>query len=536
MALFEIKNLCFSYPGTGEIIKNISMDIEKGDFITLCGPTGCGKTTLLRLLKPELTPTGIKTGVINYKGEQLNEQSGKSIEIGFVQQSVDHQIVTDKVWHEVAFGMENAGFSDSLMKRRAAEVMGWFSVDSLFDCKTEELSGGQKQIVSLASVMALNPQVIILDEPTSQLDPVAAASFLTSLKQLNEELGVTVIITEHRLENVIPLSNKLCLIDKGEIIRYGNVKDTVKELLSDDKYVRYMPGSAKLYKLLGMAGECPLNVCEGKKYLNANPLPQKGSYTPEYNEDKTEPAVELKNVCFRYDRNSQDVLKETDLTVYKGEILCMLGSNGSGKTTLLRAVSGLVKPYYGKVEINGKNINKYKGQELYNNCLTMLPQNVETVFLYNSLKEELEKSGISFDVIPYDLSYAANTHPYDLSGGEQQLAAIAKALSTNPRILLLDEPTKGLDYNSKQIIAKVLKSLKAKGTTILIVTHDIEFSAMCADRVAMLFRGAVTCCDHPHKFFSDNAFYTTSISKITRDFCDNLITDEDVEKYLEGAQ
>lgn len=536
MALFEIKNLSFSYPNSSKIIDDINFEIEEGDFTVLCGPTGSGKTTLLRLLKPELSPIGNTEGEIYFNGELVSNLSlEKSAKIGFVQQSVEQQIVTDKVWHEIAFGMENLNFSQSLMRRRVAEIMSYFGIDNLFDCNTSELSGGQKQIISLASVIAMNPKAIIFDEPTSQLDPVSASEFLTTIKKLNDELGITVIITEHRLENVIPLCNKIIFLDSGKITSQGKTKETIEKIIDNDTFLNYMPGSVKIYSLLKKEGECPLNVTEGKSYLKNHPLPDNGEYIPTYEEISKEPVVKLKDVCFRYDKNSNDVLKDTCLTAYKNEILCVLGANGSGKTTMLYSIAGLINPYAGKIEILGKNIKKYKNNELYDNCIAMLPQNVETVFLHNTLKEELDEVNTDFSIIPYDLSYAADRHPYDLSGGEQQLAALGKILASKPQILLLDEPTKGLDSNAKFLIADVLKKLKYKGITVIVVTHDVEFSAMCADRVAMFFRGKVTCIDTPHKFFSENLFYTTSINRITKDFCKNLVTFEDLKKYIGGT-
>ncbi len=535
MALFEIKNLSFSHPNASKIIDNICFEIKEGDFVVLCGPTGSGKTTLLRLLKPELSPLGNMEGEIYFNGESISNLSfEKSSKIGFVQQSVEQQIVTDKVWHEIAFGMENLSFSQGLMRRRVAEVMSYFGIDNFFDCNTSELSGGQKQIIALASVIAMNPKVIIFDEPTSQLDPVSASEFLTTIKKLNEDFGITVIIIEHRLENVIPLSNKIIFLDNGKIIAQGKTREIIEKVLDNNTFFNYMPGSVKIYSLFEKEGKCPLNVTEGKLYLKNHPLPNEREYNPYIEESSKEPVIKLKNVFFKYDKDLNDVLKDTSLTSYKNEILCILGANGSGKTTLLNSIAGLIKPYAGKIEVLGKNIKKYKNNELYNNCIAMLPQNVETVFLHNTLKEELDEVNADFSIIPYDLFYAADRHPYDLSGGEQQLAALCKILASKPKILLLDEPTKGLDANAKLLIADVLKKLKYKDITVIAVTHDVEFSAICADRVAMFFRGNITCIDTPNKFFSENLFYTTSLNRITKDFCKNLITFEDLKKYIGG--
>ena len=542
MALFEIKDFSFSYPCINgeykEVLKSINLEIESGDFIALCGPTGSGKTTLLKCLKPELTPRGKTSGIILFGGHETGELSpDESVKIGFVQQSAEHQTVTDKVWHEVAFGMENLRYSQSLMSRRLAETMGYFGIDTLFDSGTAELSGGQKQAVALAAVTAMNPRVIILDEPTSQLDPVAASEFLTSLKKLNDEFGITVIITEHRAENVIPLCNKLAVMENGTVTAFGEVRDTISKTAGNERIFDSMPGSVRLWYKLGCDGEIPLTVREGRNMISSLP-PEKTGVISEYgragkteeknNSGSGECALKVKNLYFRYTKESPDALRDTSLTVNKGEIMCMLGANGSGKSTLLAAVSGLVTPYSGKIEIFGKNIKKYTGQSLWNECVALLPQDAQCLFVRSTLKEELEEVGADFDIIPYDLSYAAGTHPYDLSGGEIQLAALAKVMASKPKLLLLDEPTKGLDSYAKNTVVQVLRALKDKGITVLAVTHDVEFAAMCSDRVALLFRGEVTAVDEPHGFFADNIFYTTSINKICRDINPFIIRPEDM--------
>jgi energy-coupling factor transport system ATP-binding protein len=433
--------------------------------------------------------------------------------------------------------MENLRYSQSLMSRRLAETMGYFGIDTLFDSGTAELSGGQKQAVALAAVTAMNPRVIILDEPTSQLDPVAASEFLTSLKKLNDEFGITVIITEHRAENVIPLCNKLAVMENGTVTAFGEVRDTISKTAGNERIFDSMPGSVRLWYKLGCDGKIPLTVREGRNMISSLP-PEKTGVISEYGRaEKTEEknnsgsgecALKVKNLYFRYTKESPDALRDTSLTVNKGEIMCMLGANGSGKSTLLAAVSGLVTPYSGKIEVFGKNIKKYTGQSLWNECVALLPQDAQCLFVRSTLKEELEEVGASFDIIPYDLSYAAGTHPYDLSGGEIQLAALAKVMASKPKLLLLDEPTKGLDSYAKNTVVQVLRALKDKGITVLAVTHDVEFAAMCSDRVALLFRGEVTAVDEPHGFFADNIFYTTSINKICRDINPFIIRPEDM--------
>ncbi len=527
---------------SGRILDGVNLKIERGDFLILCGATGSGKTTLLRLMKPELSPKGERDGEILYNEKSVDLLTpSESIKIGFVCQSAEHQTVTDKVWHEIAFGMENLKFTQSEMSRRIAEISGYFGIDSLFDKNIAELSGGQKQTVALASVLAMNPDVIIFDEPTSQLDPVAAGEFLSSLKKLNDEQGITIIITEHRLENVMPLGNKIAVLENGKIGICGETRDVVKKIGRDDFLFDSLPGSAKLFNLFCGDGECPLTVREGREFLEKSGFSARLSSAssadsiPGKNEKIKDPALEIRDICFRYSKDEPDVLFNTSLTAAKGEILCILGANGSGKSTLLYTVSGLVRPYAGRIEIFGKNIKKYSGQSLYDNCVALLPQNAQSVFVKSTLGDELAEVGADFSIIPYDLSYAAGIHPYDLSGGEMQLAALAKVLASKPRLLLLDEPTKGLDAKAKRTVCEVLKSLKNQGITIIAVTHDVEFAALCADRTAMFFRGNVTTVDEPHRFFAENIFYTTSINRIVSPYNPFIVTVDDAEKCLGGS-
>ncbi|MBR6702449.1 MAG: ATP-binding cassette domain-containing protein, partial [Clostridia bacterium] len=366
MALFEINNLSFSYPGSGRILDGVNLKIERGDFLILCGATGSGKTTLLRLMKPELSSKGEKDGEILYNGKNINSLTpAESVKIGFVCQSAEHQTVTDKVWHEIAFGMENLKFSQSEMSRRIAEISGYFGIDSLFDRNIAELSGGQKQTVALASVLAMNPDVIIFDEPTSQLDPVAAGEFLASLKKINDEQGITIIITEHRLENVIPLGSRIAVLKDGKTGLCGDIRETVKKIGRGDFLFDSLPGSAKLFTLLCGDGECPLTVREGREFLEKSGFSEHlstgnaDSSIPEEDLKIKDPALKLRDVCFRYSKDEPDVLLNTSLTAAKGEILCVLGANGSGKSTLLYAISVLIRPYAGSIEIFGKNIKKY---------------------------------------------------------------------------------------------------------------------------------------------------------------------------------
>ena len=531
MEIFKIESLSFSYPLCEEkAVNDISFVVDSGDFIAVCGGTGSGKTTLLRLLKNELSPAGKKTGTILFCGESTEETDSRqsAARIGFVMQKPEQQIVTDKVWHELAFGLENLGVKNEIIRSRTAEMAAYFGIEDWFEKNTADLSGGQKQLLNLASVMVMQPEVLILDEPTAQLDPIAASEFISTLKKLNRELGITVIIAEHRLEDVIPVSDKLLVMEKGKIIGYDTPEKVIEALSENNAVLEAMPAAARLYHSVGGIGKCPVDVREGRKFIEENYLNNiKNIKRNDYIHNKNK-ALEFSEVHFRYERNSPDVLNNLNLTIYENEIYCILGGNGSGKTTALCAAANLNRIYSGKIKVFDTDIRKYKNQELYKNCLAMLPQDVQTVFLKNTVKEELESCENAVKLLPKSISHLYSKHPYDLSGGEQQLVALAKVLSQNPKLLLMDEPTKGLDAKAKLKLSETIKALKAQGMTIVIVTHDAEFSALCADRCGLFFRGNIVSVGTPDTFFSHNSFYTTAASRMTKGYYENAVTISDV--------
>ena len=531
MELLKIENLTFAYPNTlSPTIKGVNLTVNEGEFTVLCGATGSGKSTLLRLLKRELSPTGDISGSIYYKETNITELSSNisASKIGFVMQNPEHQIVTDKVWHELGFGLENMGLPQNEIALRVCEMASYFGIESWFEKSVSELSGGQKQLLNLASVMAMQPDILILDEPTAQLDPIAATDFINTLKKLNTDFSLTVIIVEHRLEEVIPICDNLIVLKDGVVTHNGDPRTVIKQLEEDDDILSAMPSSVRLYHSLRGKGSCPLTVREGRRFLQDN-FGNKITSLPDekyvYNKNAV---LEFKEVFFRYERNLPDVLKGINLSVYENEIFCILGGNGSGKTTTLNTAAGLIKAYSGSVKVFGKKIKEYKNQTLYKECLSMLPQDVETVFLKNTVNEEL--SGVDTGELPFDISHLLDKHPYDLSGGEQQLVALAKVLAAKPKLLLMDEPTKGLDTIKKAQIINILKQLKQRKVTVVIVTHDVEFAAECADRCALFFRGNIVSVDRPCEFFSNNRFYTTAASRMSRGFYEKTVTLRQIER------
>lgn len=516
-------------------IEGISFSIERGDFVTVCGPTGCGKSTLMRMMKRELTPLGQMSGTVYYKGRDLHglDEKETACVIGFVAQRPEEQIVTDKVWHEIAFGLENMGLSQDVIRRRVSEMTCYFGIEDWFEKNVADLSGGQKQLLNLASVMVMQPDVLILDEPTAQVDPIAASDFIATLSRLNRDLSLTVIITEHRLEEVIPVSNKILAMEKGKILEFGPTRPTIESLFGNKVFMAGMPAAVRIRNSFNINAPCPLTTKEGRLFIeehfsnNVESLPCKQD-----NRGKKDTVLEFSDVYFKYERDLPDVLRGLDFRVFEKEIFCILGGNGSGKSTCLSVASGINRPYSGNITVLGKNIRKYKKNELYRNCLSLLPQDIQTVFLKNTVKEELEDVDADEFSLPYDLSELKDRHPYDISGGQQQLLALAKVLSTKPKILLLDEPTKGLDAYAKNEIVDILKKLRDQGMTIVCVTHDVEFAAECADRCAMFFRGEITSCGTPADFFSGNSFYTTAANRMTRGYYSGITTVTDAVKIM----
>jgi energy-coupling factor transport system ATP-binding protein len=530
MEILAVSGLTFTYPlCSSPAVENISFSLERGEFAVLCGATGSGKSTLLRMLKRELSPLGDKKGSVSFCGTELSQLSDtqSASAIGFVMQKPEQQIVTDKVWHELAFGLENLGTPPDEISRRIAEMASYFGIGNWFDKDVADLSGGQKQLLNLASVLVMQPELLILDEPTAQLDPIAAADFISTLRRLCSDLSITIIIAEHRLEDVVPLCDKLLVMDNGRLIAADKPSDAISQLKKRPEIMCGMPAAARLYAELSGSGSCPLTVREGRSFIENNycnttrGLPQ-ASY-----EHAESAAMEFKDVYFRYSRDGRDILDGLSFKVYENEIFCILGDNGSGKTTALSAAAGLLKPYSGTIKVFGKKLKDYKNRSLYRECLAMLPQDVQTVFLKSTVRQELDECHADISALPYDISHLLDKHPYDLSGGEQQLTALAKVLASKPRLLLLDEPTKGLDAAAKLNIIAVLRKLRNNGVTVVVVTHDVEFAAVCADRCAMFFGGRIVSAGTPNEFFRQNSFYTTAVSRMTRGYFDNAVTIDD---------
>lgn len=539
MEILEIKNLTFYYPESETpVIKDFSVSVEAGDFFVIFGQSGCGKTTLLRQLKPQISPYGKKNGDILFEGISIGtlDTRESASKIGFVSQSPDNQIVTDKVWHELAFGMESLGYDTLTIRRRVAEMASFFGIQDWFYKNVSELSGGQKQLLNLASVMVMQPEILILDEPTGQLDPIAASDFLAILKKINRELGTTVILTEHRLEEALSIATRAAVMEKGQILCCGTVTE-VGVYLKQNNHDMFsaMPTAMQIWGSVESDLFCPVSVNEGRTFLKI--------YSEKHNINKVKndkpifnfgvTRVSVHDVWFRYEKDLPDVARGVNLTARAGELLCIFGGNGTGKTTMLKLLSGYCKPYRGEIKTDGK--------------ICLLPQNPQTLFVKKTVWEDL--SDVLKDIklsknqkeekIEHILKICRllgleNRNPYDLSGGEQQRAALSKLLLLNPDILLLDEPTKGLDARFKTEFAVILKELLSIGVCVIMVSHDVEFCAEYADRCALFFDGNIACEDTPRKFFSGNSFYTTSANRIARNIIPDAVLTDDVIEAIGG--
>ena len=556
MEILRVDGLKFSYPNQlKKALNNINFSIDEGDFVLICGESGCGKSTLLRHLKPELSPHGQVSGDIYYYSQKINDYSSKQLasEIGYVLQNPDSQIVTDKVWHELAFGLENMGLDTQSIRLRVAEMASFFGIQGWFRKNVNDLSGGQKQLLNLASIMAMQPKILILDEPTSQLDPIAAKDFIDTLVRINKELSTTIIMTEHNLEDIYSVCDKVIVMEDGKVI-CNDTNYKVVDILSGDKnhkMFKSLPTPSKIYNQLNEylegASKSPLTVKDCRQWLNDSmdevTITKLDDSETEINIDEKdrEIAIELKDVYFQYNKISEPTIRDLSFKVYKGEIYSILGGNGTGKSTTLSLVARQRKPQRGKIFINNIEMKKYNNKSLYENNLALLPQNPQSLFVFETVREDLEevlilknkdREYIDKEVKRVskllDIEHLLEHHPYDLSGGELQRAGMAKVMLLNPKIILLDEPTKGLDAYCKEEIGKMLMKLRDMGVTIVVVSHDIEFSARYSDRCAMFFDGSIVSEGTPKEFFLGNNFYTTVSNRIARNIFEDTLIYEDV--------
>lgn len=582
MNLVEIKDFGFSYPESSrKVLEHVNLNIKEGTLNVIMGRSGCGKSTLLRQLKSVLAPAGEKEGEILYRNIPLRDTDHRtqSQEIGFVMQNPDNQIVTDKVWHELAFGLESLGYDNATIRLRVAEMASYFGIQKWFYKNVSELSGGQKQLLNLASVMAMHPSLLILDEPTSQLDPIAASDFLETVKKINRDIGTTVLLTEHRLQDIIPYADRVFVMDEGTLFLEGKPRE-IGTKLKEQHHGMFlsMPVPMQIYAGTDSSLTCPLTVSEGRQWIREY-IEEKGikkeqiqqanqrlERQGEKNENETAgffghlkrqkentpPAIQMKDVWFRYEKDSTDVIQNLSLEVKKGEFYALVGGNGTGKSTTLSLLGRVHQPYSGRIYLDGKDLRSFSDRELYCGYLGVLPQNPQSIFLKKTVLEDLysviggrkekpsneypismkKEKAIEGIVSLTHLEGLLERHPYDLSGGEQQRLALAKVLLLRPKILLMDEPTKGMDAEYKEELGSILKKLQSHGMTIFMISHDVEFVAEYADTTGLFFEGNVVISKKTRDFFAGNNFYTTAANRMARGLFPEAVTGKDVVSCL----
>lgn len=560
-AVLSCEHVSFCYPRqTDNAIEDISFSIGEAEFVVLCGQSGCGKTTLLRHFKKNQIPFGTGSGKLYYRGSDLETMDDResAARIGFVGQNPDTQLVTDKVWYELAFGLENLGVPGEQIRRRTAEIAQYFGMESWFRRPVSELSGGQKQLLNLASVVIMQPDVLLLDEPTAQLDPIGTGRFLDTLRRLNRDLGTAVLLSEQRLEEVVPMADRVLIMHQGHLVADAVPGQCAAKLEAYERehnealpIASAMPVAVRVWKACHYRDEAnsPVSIRQGKSWLadHVRKTGQPGEPIKSAVSDRhpchtakravSETALFVDRLCFGYQKD-QRVLEDFTMRVPKGMLYAVVGGNGSGKSTALKAIMGICKPRRGKVKAAGK--------------IRFLAQNPKSLFTELTAAEELmamllpENGGASLkeadrtqrvgEMLSYlELTAQREQNPMDLSGGQQQRLALGKLLLTEPDILLLDEPTKGLDGAFKEKLAEFLKDLCSKGKTVVLVSHDMEFCARYADQCGLLFDGQLISEGETRAFFRENVFYTTAAQRMSRGVCGDCLLAEDIIRALQEA-
>ncbi|MDO5848190.1 MAG: ATP-binding cassette domain-containing protein [Methanobrevibacter sp.] len=574
MAQIEIKDFDFSYIDeegkAKKCLKNINLEVEEGDFILLCGPSGCGKTTLLSNLKKELIPNGEKSGTIKYDGTEISnlDELTSACDIGYLFQNPDSQLVMDTVIQEIAFPLENIGLPTDEIRNRVSEIVTFFGINDILHKNVNELSGGQKQLVNLCSLLTLRPKVLLLDEPTSQLDPIATHDFISILNRLNEEFSISIILSEHKADHVFSSINRLVFMKDGTIEYSGNPYEIAKESFSDETFIHYLPSVSRLYNLLSKKYpilneiEVPLTIREGRKCLNLihdqlmkmkdNGINLENDYG-NMDVDKEKPyVIKADGLYFAYEKHNL-VLKNINLEIYENDYISIIGGNGSGKSTLLELMAGLLDPIKGKIKYKkGLKIGfVYQNPMIHFSKDTVKEELISSINIPDEYREQLmelddydlitdnelneityDNSSLNFEKLInlFGIGNLLSRNPYDCSGGEQQKIVIMKTMLQDTDILILDEPTKALDPISSLKLAKIFEEIRKDGMTIVMTSHDLPFVANNCERCLMLFDKDIQIDTFPKAIFRENNFYTTFINRMVKNYCPKCVTIPDVRK------
>lgn len=489
------KNVSFAYPiSEYPTLKDVSFSVNEGELCLVIGESAGGKSTLLKLLKKEISPAGNLSGEIAINGS-----------VGYVAQNVDESIVCDKVRSELSFGLTNMGVSGNTIELLVAEAASYFNLEDKLDRDISSLSGGEKQMVNLAAVMIMKPNILVLDEPCSQLDPIASARLVEMIKKLHRDFGLTIVIVEHSTDNLFDYADRVMLVDNGSVAFKLPPNEAVAEMKRTNHKMLYSaPVYMALYDNASTVSQCR-EIVKSKSFAPAKKETLSGDI-----------ALKVKGVSFAY-KKGVDVLDDLNFSAYSGKINAVVGPNSSGKSTLLKVMAGVSKAHRGRLKSNGK--------------VSMLCQDVLNLFTHDTCREEVEFGEITSFL---EIDEIENQHPYDLSGGQAQRLALAKVLQAGADIILLDEPTKGFDPVLKDKLAGLLRKLCQQGKTVVLVSHDVEFVGRYADVVSFLSRGKIVATAPRREFFSSLNFYTTAVSKITCDVASGIVSVDDL-KQLGGA-
>ncbi|MBQ9868229.1 MAG: ATP-binding cassette domain-containing protein [Ruminococcus sp.] len=545
MEILSCKELNFSYNGSDrQTLCGVSFGVQRSQVVLVVGRTGSGKSTLLRLLKKEIAPVGKLAGEIKVNGKAQRDLTllESTQLISYVSQNPQTQTVTHNVSSELAFGLESLGIGKDEILGRVGEMAAYFGIEDIYSKSIDELSGGQKQLCCLCAAVVQSPQILLLDEPAAQLDPIGKGKLFSVLRRLNSELGTTLIIAEHDVQGAFEFCDKIIVLDGGRAVCYDDRESFLRAAAADEGLRGYIPACARAVMPLGRTA---FNVRQAKEMIE-QVFRREDTKAPDeksVRSDKAQYAVTARNVYFRYSREDRDVARCLDLNVRKGEIFALVGSNGSGKTTLLKVLSGILKPWQGKVTIGRKNIKAYKGNSLYRENAAVMPQDPYDLFTSQSVRNELdktcrdmnEKGGYDELCAQFGIGGLLDMHPFDLSGGEIQKCAMVKLLLTKPQVLLLDEPSKALDPQAKAVLGQALQSLSQQGRTVIIATHDLDFAAQYAHTCALFFDGKAHSCAQSREFFARNNFYTTDSSRIARNVFPGAVTVQELEAAVRSG-
>ncbi len=517
--MISIYNLTYFYPNSPDpALQDVSWQVAPGAFVLLAGPSGSGKSTLLRCLNglvPHFTGGRIN-GRISVNGLEVLQAGPQTMsqQVGFVWQNPEAQAVLDRVEAEIAFGLENAAIPPAEMRVRVEEVLDLLDLAALRERPLTTLSGGERQRVAIATALALRPTILALDEPTSQLDPQSADEVLRALVRLNEDLGLTILLVEHRLERVLRYVDRLTYLENGRIITDAPVREAITHLPQ-------LPPLLQLGKKWGWH-PLPLTVKEAKPFAAAQ-LAKLVAPPPKQPPDPTPKPVLLQTSQLSYAYNGKNSLNGVSLNLAAGEAVAVMGRNGAGKSTLLKCLVGLLRPKQGEVRVNGRST---QGREVADICreVAYLPQNPDDLLFAETVYQELTmtlqnhgllgQNGVAALLGELGLAQFQASYPRDLSVGQRQRVAMGAVTITRPKILLLDEPTRGLDYAAKNQLVGIWRRWLAAGMGLLLVTHDVELAALVADRVLVMSQGEVIAAGKTADILPTSPLFAPQISRL----------------------